>query len=249
MKLLIKGISVVIIAKDAQETLAACLESLKAFEEVILYLNDSHDDTTSIASTFTNTSIIQGQFIGFGPTKNAAASYAKNDWILSLDSDEILNSKLIAEIQSQDYTNPYTLFILKRDNYFLGHKTISQDRIIRLYNKSVSHFNDNAVHEKIVPSKKHTQLTLRQSFKHLNITDINQTLSKMIKYTDLGAQGKKTCFFTIVILKAFFAFIQTYFIRFYFLNGWVGFTIAISNANRRFYKYLKQFINCKASKS
>ena len=89
------------------------------------------------------------------------------------------------------------------------------------------------------------KITLKTTFKHLNITDINQTLTKMIKYTDLGAEGKKTCFFTLVIAKAFFAFFQTYILRFYFLNGWVGFTVAVSNANRRFYKYLKQFINCK----
>jgi glycosyltransferase involved in cell wall biosynthesis len=236
-------------AKNAQETLYACLEALDTFEEVILYLNDSTDNSEAIASTFKNTTIVKGEFIGFGPTKNAAASHAKNDWILSLDSDEILNTKLIFEIQSQDYSDPYRLFVLKRDNYFLGYKTISQDHIIRLYNKSTSRFNNNAVHEKIIPSTKHHQITLKKSFKHLNITDINQTLTKMIKYTDLGAKEKKTCFFSIVIFKALFAFIQTYFIRFYFLNGWVGFTIAISNANRRFYKYLKQFINCQKSKS
>ena len=71
-----------------------------------------------------------------------------------------------------------------------------------------------------------------------------QTLLKMIKYTDLGAEGKKTCFFVVVIAKAFFAFLQTYFLRFYFINGWRGFVIASSNANRRFYRYLKQYINC-----
>ncbi len=235
-------------AKNAQETLHECLEALHAFSEVILYLNDSTDQSESIAKQFHNVTIKKGDFIGFGPTKNEAASYAKNDWILSLDSDEILNTPLIEEIKRADFTNPYTLFILKRDNYFLGYKTISQDAIIRLYNKTVSKFNDNLVHEKIILHKNKPQIKLKQPFKHLNITDINQTLSKMIKYTDLGAEGKKTCYFTIVIAKALFAFIQTYFLRLYFLNGWVGFTIAISNANRRFYKYLKQFINCKNAK-
>ncbi len=70
-------------------------------------------------------------------------------------------------------------------------------------------------------------------------------MTKMIQYTDLGAKDKKTCFFIVVIAKATFAFIQTYFLQFYILNGWRGFVIAVSNANRRFYKYLKQYINCK----
>ncbi len=245
----IKHISVVIIAKNAQETLAASLDSLLRFDEVILYLNNSTDDTKTIAKHYPNVRIIEGDFKGFGPTKNSAASYASNDWILSLDSDEILNEALIDEIKSQNLSNPYTLIVLKRDNYFLGNKTLSQDKIIRLYNKKMSKFNDNLVHEKIIPHPNEPQILLKNSFKHLNITHINQTLTKMIKYTDLGAKDKKTCYFIVVIAKALFAFIQTYFIRGYILNGWVGFTIAISNANRRFYKYLKQFINCQNTKN
>jgi len=242
---LINHISVVIMAKNAQDTIQECLSSLQTFSEVILYLNDSTDNTKKIAQRYKNIKIIEGEFLGFGPTKNMAASYANNDWIFSLDSDEIINEQLLSEIKNQDYSNENNLFVLRRENYFLGQKTISKDLIVRIYNKNKSKFNNNAVHEKIIVSKTNIKIILKNSFKHLNITDINQTLTKMIKYTDLGSKGKKTCYFTIVILKSFFAFIQTYFLRLYFLNGWVGFTIAITNANRRFYKYLKQFLNCK----
>ncbi len=232
-------------AKDAQETIAECLDSLLDFKEVVLYLNDSTDTTQKIAEKYENILIVHGEFTGFGPTKNVAATHASNDWILSLDSDEILNKELIEEILSQDLTNPNNLFILIRDNYFLGERTVSKDHIVRLYNKQKNIFNEALVHEKVQIHKYNNIITLKTSFKHLNITNINQTLSKMIKYTDLGAEGKKTCFFGVVIAKAFFAFFQTYILRFYFVNGWIGFTIAVSNANRRFYKYLKQYINCK----
>jgi len=242
---LIENISVVIMAKDAQESIAACLDSLIDFKEVVLYLNNSTDNTKKIAKKYENIKIVNGEFIGFGPTKNVAATHASNDWILSLDSDEILNEKLIKEILSQNFDNKNNIFTLIRDNYFLGEKTISKDYIVRLYNKKNNLFDNALVHEKIVVHKFNNKITLKTTFKHLNITDINQTLTKMIKYTDLGAEGKKTCFFGIVIAKAFFAFFQTYILRFYFINGWVGFTIAVSNANRRFYKYLKQYINCK----
>ena len=241
----IKNISVVIMAKNAEETIAECLDSLVDFQEVVLYLNNSTDNTENIAKEYDNVKIFYGDFIGFGPTKNAAATHASNKWILSLDSDEILNEKLIAEILSQDLDNANNLFTLIRDNYFLGEKTISKDQIVRLYNREKNLFDNALVHEKVQVHEYNNSMTLKTTFKHLNITDINQTLTKMIKYTDLGAEGKKTCFFGLVVAKAFFAFFQTYILRFYFINGWVGFTIAISNANRRFYKYLKQYINCK----
>jgi len=231
-------------AKDADETIQECLDSLKEFDEVILYLNNSTDNTRKIAQNYINIKIIDGEFIGFGPTKNTAATFATNDWILSLDSDEILNEKLISEILAQNLENENNLFTLIRDNYFLGHITVSKDHIVRLYNKNKNIFDDALVHEKVQVHDFNNKITLKTKFKHLNITDINQTLHKMIKYTDLGAEGKKTCFFATVIAKSFFAFFQTYILRFYFLNGWVGFVVAVSNANRRFYKYLKQYINC-----
>lgn len=241
---MIDNISVVIMAKNTQETITECLDSLVRFKEVILYLNDSSDNTEKIAKSYDNVKIIYGEFIGFGPTKNRAATYSSNDWILSLDSDEILNDKIVDEILSQDLNNKNNLFVLIRDNYFLGHKTVSRDHIVRLYNREKNLFDDSLVHEKVQVHEYNKKTVLKNSFKHLNIIDINQTLYKTIKYTDLAAQDKKMCYFSLVIAKAFFAFFQTYILRFYFLNGWVGFTVAVSNANRRFYKYLKQFINC-----
>ncbi|MBE0499757.1 MAG: glycosyltransferase, partial [Campylobacterales bacterium] len=54
----ISDISCVIIAKDAQETIQETLESLRDFEEVILYLNNSRDNTKEIAQNFSNVKII-----------------------------------------------------------------------------------------------------------------------------------------------------------------------------------------------
>lgn len=234
-------------AKNAQDTLALSLDPLKAFNEVILYLNDSTDDTETIAKKYPNVKIIKGEFIGFGETKNKAGEYAKNDWILSLDSDEILTPELIEEIRAQNYAEVTTLFKLKRNNYFLGHKTQNSDHIVRIYNKKSTKFNDNKVHESVIVPKESQVITLKNSFIHLNITDINQTLTKMIMYTDLGAKEKKTCYFIVVISKAMFAFFKTYIIKGNFLRGWVGFAVAINSANKRYYKYLKQFMNCQDS--
>lgn len=245
MKLLINNISVVIIAKNAEETIEECLAALHNFDEVILFLNDSTDRTESIARSFDNVKIIQGEFIGFGPTKNRAASHAQNEWILSLDSDEILNPELVDEIREADFSNIANLFILKRDNYFLGANTRSKDYIVRIYNTKHTKLNENMVHEKVIVHPNSQTIKLKTSFKHLNITDINQTITKMMKYTSLAAEGKKTCFFIIIIAKSMFAFFKSYILRLHILDGWRGFVIAKTEANSRFYRYLKQYINCK----
>jgi len=246
---MIDNISVVLIAQNAQDTIEECLASLVDFSEVILYLNGSTDTTKEIGMQFSNVKIVEGNFLGFGKTKNKAASYSSNEWILSLDSDEILNKNIIKNIIDADFSKINNVYILKRDNYFLGATTVSKDFIVRVYNTKHTKFNDNMVHEKVMIHNDTNKVTLKGSFKHLNIIDINQTLTKMIQYTDLGAKDKKLCFFLVVILKATFAFFQTYFLKFYIINGWRGFTVAVTYANRRFYKYLKQYINCQKEKS
>jgi len=245
---LIRDISVVIIAKNAEDSIAEALDALNAFDEVLLYLNNSIDDTKTIAQKYENVRIVEGEFLGFGKTKNAAGKQSKYDWILSLDSDEVLNDKLIDEIGQLNLDDTTKLYRLKRDNYFLGHKTQSADHIVRIYNKRHTGFNDNAVHEKIIVPISSQVHTLKNSFKHLNIVNINQTLTKIIQYTDLGSKNKKTCFFTVVIAKAVFAFFKTYIVQGNIFRGWVGFALAVNSANKRYYKYIKQFINCQEEK-
>ena len=245
-------ISVVIMAKDAQETIEETLNSLKSFNEVILYLNNSQDKTAQIAQNFKNVNIITGDFIGFGPTKNAAATHATNDWIFSLDSDEVILPKLLNELNTLSLQNEHELFKIKRDNYFLNKKVKysgwGNDWLIRLYNRKEHQFNDNQVHE-FIPHKEGTiEISLKHSFRHNAVQDINQFLQKVMSYSDLAANNKKTCSFIVVLLKAIFAFFKTYFLQLGFLDGWRGFVISISNFNGKFFRYTKRYINCKQIK-
>jgi len=246
---LIKNISIVIIAKDAQETIQETLQSTLLFKEVILYLNNSTDNTKEIASHFKNVKIIEGDFLGFGKTKNKAASYASNEWIFSLDSDEVILKELSQEIKNLPLENTQDVFIIKRDNYFLNKKIKysgwGKDYLLRIYNKTQHSFNDNKVHEFVTTTQQTHKIYLQNSFKHHAITDINQFLYKIIKYSDLAAEGKKTCYFLTVVFKAHWAFFKTYILQLGFLDGYRGFIIATSNFIGKFYRYTKRYIHCK----
>ncbi len=246
---MINKISIVMIAKDAANTLQSSLDSLREFDEVILYLNNSTDSTKKIAQNYKNVKIIEGDFLGFGPTKNEASKYAKNDWIFSLDSDEIVTIDLVKELQALPLEDEKEVFFIKRNNYFFDKKIKysgwGKDYLVRIYNKNIHTFNDNIVHEKIKLKNDTKKTTLKNSFKHLAITDISQFLTKINKYSKLAAGGEKTCCFLVVLAKFIFAFIKTYFLKLGFLDGYMGFVIALSNANGRFYRYLQRYINCK----
>jgi len=246
--LLIENITPVIIAKNAEETIFETLNSLISFEEVILYLNNSTDTTKNIAQKYSNVKIIQGDFLGFGPTKNKAATYSSNEWILSLDSDEVLDEKLTKEIGSLNLKNEKIVYELKRDNYFLGKKVNysgwGKDYLHRIYNKNYHSLNDNLVHEFLRLKEDASVVRLKNSFKHNAVQKISQQLQKMDSYSTIYATEKRckkksTPF--IAILKSIFFFIKTYFFKLGFLDSTAGLLISISGANGVFYKYMKLY--------
>ncbi|VAY87705.1 Putative two-domain glycosyltransferase [hydrothermal vent metagenome] len=246
---MIKTITPVIIAKNADETILETLNSLVEFNEVILYLNNSTDDTKNIGNKFSNVKIIDGDFLGFGPTKNKATQYSSNDWILSLDSDEVILPKLFQEIKDLDLDDNKKVFIIKRDNYFLNKKVKyggwGNDYIARLYNKHQHHFNNNMVHEFIKIKKNTIKIRLKHSFKHNAIINISQQLLKMERYSTIYAKdkkNKKNSSLFIAILHSLFFFVKNYIFRLGFLDGFAGFMLCISGANSVFYKYIKLYL-------
>ncbi|MDQ1243827.1 MAG: hypothetical protein QG565_167, partial [Campylobacterota bacterium] len=96
----INNISCVIIVKNGASTIDATLASLTSFQDVLLYDNGSTDATLEIAKKYSNVTLFQGEFLGFGETKNLACSFAKNDWVLSLDADEVLSDEFIKNLTS-----------------------------------------------------------------------------------------------------------------------------------------------------
>lgn len=77
----LKQISVIIIVKNAEQTLLECLNSLKDFDEIILLNNESSDNTLKIANefkkNFANLHIYYSAFIGFGALKKPCFKLCK----------------------------------------------------------------------------------------------------------------------------------------------------------------------------
>ncbi|CAA6809319.1 MAG: Glycosyltransferase family 2 protein [uncultured Campylobacterales bacterium] len=245
-------ISVVIIAKNSARTIARTLGSLQRFQEVIIYDNGSTDNTIDICKHFSNVKVIQGDFIGFGATKNKAATYARNEWIFSLDSDEYIDDLLYEEIMCQDFVNPLNIFTLKRDNYFDGKKIRfcgwGNDYIVRIYNKTKHSLKENLVHEYIETNKNSINTKLLNSFSHDGIQDINQLIDKMKFYTDLGSKDRETKWILVPIAKFLFRFFKTYIIKLGILEGYRGLFLSMYYANISFFKYFKRYLNYKKRK-
>lgn len=238
-------ISVTILTKNSEQTVRKTLESTQTFSEVLILDTGSTDATLTIAQEFPNVRIERSPFIGFGPAHNLASHLAKYDWILSLDSDEILTQELIAEIQRLTL-DPHSVYSMQRDNFFNGRHIKwcggwYPDRVVRLYHKGSTSFSEDAVHEKVLiqglQEKKLTSPLL-----HYPYRQIGDFLSKMQTYTTLFAEqnkNQKKGSLSRAIFHGWFAFFKSYILKRGFLGGKEGYIISAYNGHTAFYKYLK----------
>lgn len=237
-------ISVAMLTKNSARYLSKCLEALRDFDEIVILDNGSSDNTLTIAVQYTNVKIVEHPFIGFGKMKNLAASYAKNDWILSIDSDEIISVELVKEIK-QILLEENAVYRIYRKNYY-HQKHIDacgweNDRIVRLYNREQTNFTNQPVHETIITDG-FKIVDLKGALHHYSFNNITELLDKLERYTTLFAKEnrfKKKTYPLTAYLKKSFHFCKDYFFRKGFLYGYEGLVIAMSHANGSFYKYMK----------
>jgi glycosyltransferase involved in cell wall biosynthesis len=241
-------ISAVIISKDADSTITATLQSLRRFAEVVVYDNGSQDRTLEIISRFPNVSLHQGDFFGFGPTKNHAAGLARHDWVFSIDSDERISAELLDGIAHADLSDPDVAYRVLRVNYLCGKRVRysgwSDDWLLRLYNRKYAGLTDAMVHEVVRPPAGGRVESLAGEMLHETARELSELLVKIDRYSELRrAQPKSAISPPLICLRSLWAFIRVYFLRFGLLDGWRGLVIAVYEANGVFFKYMKPYVD------
>ncbi len=240
----LRSITVTILTKNSAKTLAETLDSLTRFPEVLVVDTGSTDATALIAKKYANVCLFFEPFQGFGKLHNLASQRATFDWILSIDSDEILSSELTQEIS--DLTlNPKVVYSLNRCNYFQGKwiKCCSgwyPDPVIRLYHRKSTRFTDFAVHEAVIAEGLKV-VPLRGKCFHTPYLSIDSLLTKMQLYTSLFAEENEGRPSSLgkALWRGFAAFLKNYFLKRGILGGREGLIISLYNAQTTYYKYLK----------
>ena len=238
-------ISVTVLVKNSEETLEKTLNSTVSFPEVVLLDTGSTDGTLAIASKFPNVKVFHAPFQGFGKTHNVASSLASNEWVLSLDSDEVLSQELIDEVLKKEL-DPLCVYAVRRKNFLYGKEIKGcsgwdPDWVLRLYNRKSTSFDDAEVHEKIILGSLRKE-NLLYTMNHTPYRKISDFLQKMQSYSDLFAKqnkGRKKASMWTAVLHGWVAFLKSYIFKKGICLGSEGFLISIYNGHTAFYKYLK----------
>ena len=239
-------ISVLLPTFNNAEIIRATLRSVSWADEILVVDSFSTDATLDICREF-GARIIQHEYIQSSKQKNWAIPQCAHEWVLQIDTDEVLEAGAQEEILERVAGAPSEVhaFSLPRKNHVLGKwlKTANlyPDLQTRVFRRDVGRFEDKEVHAHvIVPGRIEV---LDHSVMHYGMTSISKQLSNIDRYSryqadELKKRGKRFRLSQLVI-RPFAVFSYYYFWRLGFTSGYRGFLVSAVNATYDFWAHAK----------
>jgi glycosyltransferase involved in cell wall biosynthesis len=221
------------------------LRSLHWCDEIVVLDTGSTDRTIPIARSFPNVRLhrLATGFPGFGPARRHAVALASNDWILSVDSDEIVSPELAVEIAALPL-DPSRVYAVPFHNYYNGKRITTcgwaPDRHERLFNRMATNFCLSDVHER-VQTRRLEVVPLRHPIRHFSYRSPDDFLRKMAMYSRLFADqhaGGRASGPGMAAAHSLWAFVKSYVLERGILQGSEGLIISAYKAQTVFWKYI-----------
>ena len=240
-------ISVAIITFNAARELDRCLASVAFADEVVVLDQHSSDDTAEVCRRH-GAQLHQTEWLGFGPTKDRAASLCRNRWVLSIDSDEEVTPELQAAISALPDQPAESAFAVNRLSQFLGdwirHCGWHPQYVVRLFDRQKAGFNDLPVHESVETTG--TVGKLSGLLHHYTYETMEQYIEKLNRYTTLAAEerfarGDRSSL-PNAVLRSQAAFWRMWILKGGLKDGWRGWVLCLSSSFYVLSKYTKLWL-------
>lgn len=238
-------LSVVIIARDEEARIGACLDAVAFAGERLVADTGSRDRTRAVAAAH-GARVVEVEWRGFGLSKRAALELAAGDWLLLLDADEVVDARLARAIAAA-VREPGAAcgFELCRRALFLGrwlgHGGWYPDWVLRLVRRGAYTMSADAVHEQLRARGPASRLA--GELLHYTDPELAIYLRKMNRYADLGAQalrasGRRFHLHQLLVHPPAI-FIKRYLLLAGFLDGFHGLLLAALSAVHVLLKYAR----------
>ncbi len=256
-------LSVILITKNEAHNIEDCLRSVAGLaDEIVVVDSGSRDGPVEIARRLGATVEVTGDWPGFGVQKARALARATGEWVLSLDADERVSPALAGQIRrvvaapgadtsgqsfaAENARGGETLgYELSRLSSFCGqwmrHGDWYPDRVLRLFRRGHGRFTEDLVHERIVVDGPVGRLD--GDLLHHTRPSLDDALDKMNRYTsgralDRTRAGRRGGLGG-ALGHGLWAFLRSYVLKRGFLDGRLGFVLAVYIAEGTYYRYLK----------
>lgn len=182
-------ISIVVIVKNEESRIKACLESVTWADEIIVIDNGSTDKTLDIVKQYTN-KVLSVSDLDFASIRNQGMEKAKNDWVFFVDADERVLNDLKDEILEIIKLNQYSAVAISRRNIIFGQEKkygpFWPDWVIRLLKKDEFEKWVGSIHE--YPKFKGKLGYSKNSLLHLTHRNLDQVVLKSLEWSKIDAK-------------------------------------------------------------
>ncbi|MFD0671320.1 glycosyltransferase family 2 protein [Cohnella sp. GCM10027633] len=253
-------VSVIIMSRNEEKNIRKCVSSVLEFDEIFVVDSNSTDRTIPIAESL-GAKVVNFTWNGKYPKKkqwcleNVPFS---NDWVLYVDSDEVVTPKLAQEIREKISGNEDIA------GYFVGYDYVFMNKTLKhghqvfklvLFNRRAGEFieyddlsaqNMGEVEGHYQPQIQGSTSILKNKMIHYDHDSIYDYFYRHNRYSDWeaiirmkGAQPRESQplfrrwqkkAFNALPLKWLFAFIHSYFLKLGFMDGKAGFHFAIARS-------------------
>ena len=116
----------IILTFNSENSITKVIDSCRNIVFRILVVDSSSSDQTVNIATSLGCEVVNHEFDNYSKQRNWAQAYAdleSTDWVLHLDSDEIISPELAQSIQQAITENSQEIdgYLVRRLSYFLGH--------------------------------------------------------------------------------------------------------------------------------
>ena len=242
-------LSVYIVTLNEELRLDKTLKAAKQVADEIVVVDSGSTDKTAEIAKKNGAKFLFHKWTKISTQKHFAQNKCANDWVLSLDADEVLTPELIEEIKilkKAPTADAYKFRICdmlpgdEKPRFFA--KTYNQ---VRLYDRRKANMPDDLTHDRVVLEPDCRVIELKGKVAHYSYVTLYQLWFKLNMFTDELVQValKENRKYSKLRLITEFPrqFLFYYFIRRYFLYGLCGFWMATSYAYFRFLKIAKWF--------
>ena len=184
-------ITVLIITKNAANTVRKTLESVVGWENKVVVIDDYSTDTTQEIARNFGCTVITHAMENFGAQRAFALTQVDTEWTLVLDSDEVLTEEMKSEITFAIQNKEFDGYYLKLRNHLFEKKLLHGE----LHKKLILFKTKNA---SILPIELHESYmvqgrigTLSSEINHYSYRTILQVMRKFFSYSILQAKEYK----------------------------------------------------------
>ncbi|WP_241671449.1 glycosyltransferase family 2 protein [Dankookia rubra] len=186
-------ISALVVARNEQSRLPACLATLAAADEVVVVLDRSTDASAEIARAH-GARLLEGGWELEGERRNAGIAACTGDWILEVDADERVPPALWAEIRRVAAASPHAFHRVRIDNY-VGDRLIlhgwggSFGTTLKpiLFRRGAKRWRGQRVHPGLDWTGTEGERITAQGIRHELDRDISDMLRRLDKYSSAKA--------------------------------------------------------------